>query len=256
MRDLDAVEYSIHEEYEAQINFAALDRLDPVTRSNIDMRLLARLTNTDPDMLIPYQNQEEGVSPKSCLKSRSNSVQSLYKEFSQRCKKNHDINTTSNRSGKNCKPGVSSKTLERANTIADFQSCISSVSVKEGEGSDGPVRFVIKCNSEQNVGEAKNLMRAVVGSFLVGSSAVSSSKMKNGSRKVKRSASMTEDISSTVCHGYADECVVKSEECLRMVKSGVSAEDDDVQLNVVDGEDMEEKEVVPICSTDADEEQL
>ena len=55
MTDLDGVEYCVQEEYEAKINFQALDSLDPAIRAGIDMDLLAKITNTDPSLLDKYR---------------------------------------------------------------------------------------------------------------------------------------------------------------------------------------------------------
>lgn len=55
MRDLDAMEYSYQDEYEARINFDVLDQLEPSLRAKIDMDFLAQLTNTDPALLAKYK---------------------------------------------------------------------------------------------------------------------------------------------------------------------------------------------------------
>ncbi len=55
MQDLDAVEYSIQEEYEARINFEALESMDPEIRARIDLDLLGQLTNTSPEQLAPFK---------------------------------------------------------------------------------------------------------------------------------------------------------------------------------------------------------
>ena len=51
----NAVDYCIQEEYEAKINFEALDKLDPAVRAGIDMDLLANITHTDSSLLSKYK---------------------------------------------------------------------------------------------------------------------------------------------------------------------------------------------------------
>ena len=56
--DLDDMEYTYQDEYEARINFDVLDNLEPALRENIDLDFLAHLTNTDPALLEKYKVQQ------------------------------------------------------------------------------------------------------------------------------------------------------------------------------------------------------
>ena len=80
MSDLDAVEYCIQEEYEAKINFDALERLEPSIRAGIDMDILAKLTNTDPALLDKYRVEDSDI-PVVCSPSVI-SQESLHRNLS------------------------------------------------------------------------------------------------------------------------------------------------------------------------------
>ena len=85
------MEYCIQEEYEAKINFTALDNLDPLIRAGIDMDMLATLTNTDPKLLDKYRyadaaslqdNKHMHASQESLHKHYSLTVQESFKRHS------------------------------------------------------------------------------------------------------------------------------------------------------------------------------
>lgn len=96
--DWNTLEYCIQEEYEAKINFEALEKLDPAIRAGIDMDVLASITHTDPALLAKYKpripqestsNTPKSIrSPAQCL-SRSSSLHrmnfdSIDKKLSQK----------------------------------------------------------------------------------------------------------------------------------------------------------------------------
>ncbi len=49
---LENIEWSVVDEYEWRINPDGLARLEPEVRAKLDLRLLARIANTDPNTLM------------------------------------------------------------------------------------------------------------------------------------------------------------------------------------------------------------
>ena len=214
VEDLDAVEYSIQEEYVAQINFEVLGHLDPAIRSRINMNFLARFTNTEPALLAPYKNEMVGVidstSPKLSPLSTSDSVQSLHRCFSLILQKSHDTSCT-NHSSYNHNWNNNFMKLKRSNTISG----ISSITMEESKCSISPVKFVVQCEGEQNEGAVKNLLKVVTGSWLVTSSLASMPDISNEMvrMKEKKSDGMEEDSEDIVyCVDGDNECAVGMED--------------------------------------------
>lgn len=248
MGDLDAVEYSIQDEYEAQINFEALDRLDPDIRSRIDMDLLAKLTNTEPALLVP-KNVEEGScdNPKLSTMSKSGSLQSLHRHFSLSLQKSHDtLSCASNRSSYNHNDNPS--IIKRSKSASG----VSSITMEESEGSVSPIKFVVQCMGEQNVGEVKDLLKVVTGSWLANSSLSSMPNMENKNTRVRPRGSVGGNGEGAVCLvGGEDKYAVG-------VTSGGSCvgKEDMVQTTREGKKTVPAKAEMIICITDVDGEQL
>lgn len=157
--DLDMVQYNIQEEYETNINFEALDTMDPNILAGIDMDMIATLTNTDPRLLDKYR---ETARRSSSIKDNPlhTSHESLHRHYSLTLQATLKKNSLESSTGP--------VTLKRSNTMSDVHSCsvntslpVPSITMKVTRSESKGSMFVVESQDTKEFRSPMNLLRVL-----------------------------------------------------------------------------------------------
>ena len=225
--DLDRVEYTIQEEYQARINFQALDQLDPAIRARIDLELLARLTNTDPEKLEKYRTMDKDFLKSSIaglptptnydiISLHQENLKSLDRQLSSQLQQSSGLE--------------SSTGLRRTRSF----SYISSMKIDgTSKGQHRPMTFIVQREErEENQESEKDFLRVFEMSTSSSPRSMTSQRSMTSPRSMVSSRSMT-NVNK----------VIELEPKEEVEKKGAAIEDEGVTKEEVEREEAAKEEV-------------